>query len=232
MKKKLLILAGMVAAMPLVQAGDITGKITVTGNPPAPVVNESLKNDAFCSKLRTEPAMVRLFLTGPGATLGDVVVYLKDPPKKDNPAPAKDVVLDQVGCEYVPYVFAMQKGQKLVIRNSDPVMHNVNMSAAKANKPFNEAQMPKAPDKTKMLEPEVFIPFKCDVHPWMFAYGSVFDHPYFAVSGKDGTYKIANVPAGKYTLEVRHRKLPVVSKEITVGADGTTADVTLEYKAP
>ncbi len=54
--------------------------------------------------------------------------------------------------------------------------------------------------------PENFLKFKCDVHPWMFAYVTVADSPYFAVSAKDGTFKIANVPAGKYTVEAAHRK--------------------------
>src|SRR5438128_489687 len=151
MKKTFLILTGLAAALPLVHAGDITGKVTVTGNPPAPVAIDAIKSDPICSKLRTEPAMLRPFVTGAGGALADVVVFLKDAPKKEYPAPDKPMILDQAGCEYVPYVFAMQKGQKLFIRNSDPVMHNVNMGGAKINKPFNEAQMPKGPDKTKML---------------------------------------------------------------------------------
>ena len=55
-------------------------------------------------------------------------------------------------------------------------------------------------------KPEMFLKFKCDVHQWMFAWASVFDHPYFAVSAKDGTFKIANVPPGKYTIQAAHRK--------------------------
>jgi hypothetical protein len=53
---------------------------------------------------------------------------------------------------------------------------------------------------------ESFLRFKCDVHPWMFSYVTVLDHPYFAVSGKDGSFTIKNVPPGKYTLVAMHRK--------------------------
>jgi hypothetical protein len=60
----------------------------------------------------------------------------------------------------------------------------------------------------------------------MHAYAGVLDHPYFAVSGKDGTYKIANVPPGKYVLEVYHRKAGKQTKEITVADQNQTADVT------
>jgi len=81
-------------------------------------------------------------------------------------------------------------------------------------------------------KPEEFVKFKCDVHPWMFAWISVFDNPYFAVSGKDGTFKISNVPAGKYTLKATHRKAGTVTKEIEVKDSGTTdaGELTLEAK--
>ena len=95
--------------------------------------------------------------------------------------------------------------------------------------------MAKAPDLIFAFEkPEPFLKFKCDVHPWMFSYVSVFDHPYFAVTGKDGSYKIANVPPGKYTLEISHRKAaPIgstVTKEIEVKDQSVTADVELAVK--
>jgi hypothetical protein len=93
------------------------------------------------------------------------------------------------------------------------------------------------PAKGKDLEfkfdmPEVFVKFKCDVHPWMFAYVGVVENPYFAVTGKDGTFKIANVPPGKYQIEAVHRKSHPNGKgivqEITVGPDGGKADFTVE----
>ena len=64
----------------------------------------------------------------------------------------------------------------------------------------------------------------------MFAYGSIFDHPYFAVSAKDGTFKLANVPPGKYVIEAFHRKAGKITKEVTVGKDNQTVDFTLELK--
>ena len=82
-----------------------------------------------------------------------------------------------------------------------------------------------APDIDHVFpEAEDFLRFKCDVHAWMFSYVTVVDNPYFAVTGKDGTFKIANVPPGKYTVEAMHRKASggkPVTKEIEV-KDGTT----------
>jgi hypothetical protein len=104
--------------------------------------------------------------------------------------------------------------------------------ATSGNKESNNAQMAGSPDITITFDKaEPFLKFKCDVHPWMFAWVSVFDHPYFAVSGKDGTFKIANVPAGKYKIEAAHRKAGSVVQEIEV-KDGEAAkvDFSLEPK--
>jgi hypothetical protein len=78
-------------------------------------------------------------------------------------------------------------------------------------------------------KPEVFVQFKCEVHPWMFAYAGVCDHPYFAVTDKDGNYKISGLPAGEYTVEAVHRKAGSTTEKIKVGADDKkTQDFTLK----
>ena len=81
-------------------------------------------------------------------------------------------------------------------------------------------------------KPEVLVKFKCDVHPWMFAYVGVVDHPYFAVTDKDGNYKITGLPAGDYTVEAVHLKAGSTTAKVKVGADDKkTQDFTLEVKA-
>jgi hypothetical protein len=76
------------------------------------------------------------------------------------------------------------------------------------------------------------LKFKCDVHPWMFAWVTAVDHPYFAVTGKDGTFTIKDVPPGKYKIVALHRKgAPTgIEQDIEVTADGGKADFTVEVK--
>ncbi|MDR3377397.1 MAG: hypothetical protein P4M10_01820, partial [Verrucomicrobiae bacterium] len=140
------------------------------------------------------------------------------------------VTLDQKGVLYAPQILAVQTGQKVIVKNSDPLMHNVHLKPA-ANAEQNVPQAAGAADLTFTFDkPEPFLKFQCDVHPWMFAWVSVFDHPYFAVSGPDGKFTIKNVPPGKYTLEAAHRKLGKQSAEIEVKADGTVQNFTFEVK--
>jgi hypothetical protein len=207
---------------------DVVGKIVLKGTP---VPEKEIPLDVNCGPLwPTEKPKTRFYIVGPEGGLADVFVYLsKGAEGKGGEAPSTPAVLDQKRCEYLPHVMGLRTGQKLVIRNSDPVMHNVHAgSAVSANKEFNLAQVAGGKDLERTFDKEeVFLRFKCDVHPWMFAYAGVLSHPFFAVTDKEGNFKIANVPAGAYTLTVFHRKTHVavnnaITKEITVGDQNLT----------
>ena len=225
---------GLAAGIQVVSAGDITGTVTLKGTPPDEKKITPIMDDANCSKLHTTVPTTHFYVVGPKGELADVVVSLQGISGKSTGASAPPVTLDQKGCEYTPSIFAVQTGQKIIVRNSDPVLHNVHdvPTADSGNPEKNEAQLPNGPDLTfSFSKPEMFLKFKCDVHQWMFAWASVFDHPYFAVSGKDGTFKIANVPPGKYKIQAAHRKAGTVTQEVEV-KDGEPAkvDFTLEAK--
>lgn len=232
-KAILLTTAAVVFATQMAFSGDITGTISLKGTAPAEKPITPLKEDPTCGKMHAQTPTTRFYVTGANGALADVVVSLQGISGKSGGKAAAPSVLDQKGCEYVPQIIALQTGQKLNVKNSDPVLHNVHAvpDAASGNKESNNAQLAKSPDITLSYDkPEMFLKFKCDVHPWMFAWISVFDHPYFAVSAKDGTFKIANVPPGKYTLQAAHRKAGVVTKEIEVKDDGAKVELALDVK--
>jgi len=230
----LIIVNGLAAALQVAFASDITGTVTLKGTPPKEKDITPVMEDVNCSKLHTTVPTTHFYVVGPGGELADVVVSLQGISGKSTGASAPPFVLDQKGCEYVPSIFAVQTGQKIIVKNSDPVLHNVHTMPAEdsGNQVKNEPQLPNGPDLTfSFAKPENFLKFKCDVHLWMFAWVSIFDHPYFAVTGKDGTFKIANVPPGKYKLQAAHRKAGMVTQEVEV-KDGQPAkvDFTLEAK--
>jgi plastocyanin len=229
-----LVLAVATAASHSVFAGDITGKITLKGTPPPP----AQMKDVICGTPEKLTITSRQYDVGLADGLADVFVYLKSGTGIDGKTftpPADKPVLDQLGCEYHPFSLAVMAGQKFEVRNSDPVLHNVNCSRAKINKGSNFAQATKGQVKEMSFDKmEVPILFKCDVHPWMTAYVAVFDNPFFAVTDKDGNYTIKNVPDGKYKMVVYHRKTHGNTdgeiKEIAVEAGGAKENFTLEVK--
>lgn len=230
LNRRLFAVAALVASLQVISAGDITGKITLKGTPPP---EKNIPVDPACGKIHPTKK-TRLYVVGSGGELADTFVYVKEGLQgKTFPVNDKPALIDQVGCEYIPYVSGVMANQKILVRNSDPLLHNVHpIPTVAGNKESNIAQLPKAKDlEFSFPKEEMFLRFKCDVHPWMFSYVSIMGHPFFATSAQDGTFKIENLPAGKYTLEAWHRKAGKQTMEIEVPATGSKeANFTLDAK--
>ncbi|MBI4314272.1 MAG: hypothetical protein HY594_05605 [Candidatus Omnitrophica bacterium] len=206
----------------------LAGKVMFEGTPPAPA-RIKMDADPVCGQQHSQPVHAQDAVVNNGA-LQYVFVYVKSGLEgKTFPAPTQPVVFDQRGCIYDPHVVGVRVGQALQILNSDATLHNVNCKP-KSSTPFNLAMPTKGMKISKTFsKPELAVPVKCNVHPWMQAYIHVMDHPFFAVSGADGSFTIAGLPAGKYTLEAWHEKLGVSTQEITV-ADGESKAVSFTFR--
>jgi copper binding plastocyanin/azurin family protein len=238
----LLTAIGVAGAAQFATAADIIGTVTLSGTPPAAIPIKPLNDDPVCGKLVGGKAMTTFYVVGDNKGLADTIVMLKGVPAKAADASAAPVVLDQKNCVYTPQIVAVQTGQKLVVKNSDPAtvpMHNVRINptaAANVDASNGKISMPQMSGGADLIytfpAAENFLKFQCDVHQWMFAWVTIVDNPYFAVTDKDGKFTIKNVPAGKYKIVALHRKAAAtgVEKEIEVKDSGATADFTLEAK--
>jgi plastocyanin len=222
--------AALLAGIAVSHGADITGKVKFDGKAPRGRLIK-MDSDPYCvehhgdKKPRSEEVLVN-----ENGTLKNVLVFIRQAPagKKYDP-PTEAVVLDQEGCTYHPRVFGVQAGQPITIRNSDNTLHNVNISP-KENSAANFAQPKKGDQREhKFGKVEIVVPFKCDVHPWMGAYCGVFDHPFFSVTGDEGSFSLKGLPAGKYTVEAWHEKLGTQTMEVTVG-DADTKEIEFTFK--
>jgi plastocyanin len=211
------------------KTGKVAGKVTLEGSAPAqqPI---QMAADPNCARLHSTPVTTQFVVVGEGGGLANSFVYLKSGVQGDFPPPSDPVVLDQQGCTYHPHVMGIQVGQPLEIVNSDETLHNIH-AMPKTNKEFNIGQPVKGLKTQRTFDaPEVMVPFKCDVHKWMNSYAGVLEHPFFAVSGEDGSFEIEGVPAGSYTVEVWHEQFGTKEMNVTV-AEGATAEASFSYTA-
>ena len=224
--KRLWLAAGLVAVLGwpgvAVAASSITGTVTFTGQ--APTLRPlSMDADPVCAKKHSGPVPNEMLVLGTGNTMGNIMVWVSKglAAGKTWPIPSAPAVLDQNGCQYKPHVMGIMVGQAYRILNSDGILHNIH-TLPKINKSFNKPMPGTLKETTTNFEkPEPLFPIKCDVHPWMQAYVSVFTHPFFSVTSTNGKYTISGLDPGTYEITAWHEKLGTQTATVTVGATGT-----------
>jgi plastocyanin len=152
------------------------------------------------------------------ASNADAVVYIQQAPGTFTP-PAKPADMDQRSMQFVPHVLPVVVGTTVRFLNSDPTPHNV---FSPDGEKYNLGTWPQGQTKDHAFvkcvkAPCVYVQL-CRVHPEMEAYVVVLQNPFFATTGKDGQYKIENVPAGAYSVAVWHAKGKSQPKPVTVDA--------------
>jgi len=207
---------GAAAAPVSADAATLTGLVKFEGTarkmPPL-----QMSADPFCAQQHPTPEPDEEVVLGSAGELANVLVYVKNAPNA--PAPSSPVVLDQRGCKYYPHVSAIVVNQPLQIKNSDATLHNVH-ALPSVNSQFNEGQPVQGMVSTRKFDKPEMTPFriKCDVHGWMKSYMAVLPHSYFGVSQMNGSFTIANLPPGNYTLVAWHEKYGQQEQQVTVAA--------------
>jgi hypothetical protein len=191
------------------QFGTIKGRLVWGGDdlPQVKVLQEqgkAQKDPDVCAK--NQPILSREVAVDPKTKgVAYSFAYLSRP-KGSNSQAVKVLVanqpkveLDQANCEFVPYVLPMHQDQTLLVKSSDPTSHNVRLTPF-TNPGLNQNLAPKGQLEVKLVAERFPIKVACDIHPWMHGWIMVFDHPFYATTGKDGSFQIKGVPAGSQSL--------------------------------
>jgi plastocyanin len=193
--------------------GSISGTVKFKGTAPAPKKLDVSKDKEVCDKTpKTDESLIVS-----NGNLVNAVVTITDI-KTGKKMDVKKVTLDQKGCDYLPHVLAFPVGASVDINNDDGILHNIHAYDSKKVSLFNEAQPKFKKTITKTIDKAGPINVKCDVHGWMNGWFFAADNPYFSVTQKDGSFKLTDVPAGSYTVEVWHETLGKASQKVTVKA--------------
>ncbi|HET6757357.1 MAG TPA: carboxypeptidase regulatory-like domain-containing protein [Burkholderiales bacterium] len=229
-----LIVAGILTAMyaapvqayevaAVANGGKIEGKVTYNGAVPIKKIIPT-KDKEVCGGPRDEPQI----LVGDDKSVEDAIVYLKDVAKgKEWGKPDKNPLLDQEKCKFRPTVQVIRPGP-LDITSSDPVLHNPHGFYGKRTA-FNLGLSNKGDKVTRELEKPGMVRVECDAHGWMLAWIYVADSPYYALTKKDGSFSIADVPPGDYTVVATQAHAGDTEAKVTVKS-GETAKANIELK--
>ncbi|MGA2135071.1 MAG: carboxypeptidase regulatory-like domain-containing protein [Bryobacteraceae bacterium] len=152
---------------------------------------------------------------------GPSVVYVDAIAGKTFPAPTKSYVMDQKQLLFAPHILAVQAGTTVEFLNSDKVAHNIFWPSVSGNKKLthNMGTWPSGEKRAWKFDAPGIVPLLCNVHPEMSGFIVVAPTPYFAETDAEGNFKIADVPAGSYTVIAWHEGSKTQSKPVTVGGD-------------
>lgn len=222
----------------LTESGTIVGVVVFDGKVPDPKRLDVVTEDQAChkgpiyseelivsadKKIKWAVASIKKIKQGkpfPKGPLGPVPARMAEKGSSgDDSTPV--VGLDQNGCRFDPHVVLVAERQSMRIFNSDGILHNVH-TYAKFNKPLNKAMPETLEQMDVSFKRRERVRVKCDIHKWMGGWIVVAEHPYYAVTGDDGTFRMEKVPVGTHTIEVWHETLGKQQQQVTVKADEET----------
>ena len=200
---------------PELKWGHLKGKISVAGDIPKlePLIkagDPQVRDAAVCAAQEIpDPSFL---VDAKSRGIANAALYLKKSPNHVHPllatVAAKEMELQVKGCSYEPHVMFVRVGQKIRLKSQDAAVHNAHIFSSRSAR-FCQIINPLDPagEIHEMLSAEPTpVGVYCDIHPWMSARWLVLDHPYAAITGRDGTFEIKNLPVGVHEFSLWHER--------------------------
>ena len=196
--------SGAYRVVAVTNGGAVTGHVTLDGAVPPPPAPPVTADSADCDMQPGDPSTLHR-----GTALENVVVWLSDVRAGAALPEERRYAITQSGCQFDPRVQAIAVGGTVNVRSVDPIRHtNVLLRAGTTDtiavvRQYDAGSV--VPDEHVGKRPGL-VELRCLQHPWTRGWIAVFDTPYFAVTGSDGSFRIADVPPGKHTLMIWHER--------------------------
>lgn len=216
----------------------VTGKILFDGDPPPreEISAEQIaaSKDKCCEDHHKDsPLLSEELIVSEDKAIRNVLVSVKGFPSEWTHATLTETVtINQVKCAYVPHVVGLMTNQPVVVTSDDDTTHNVHFMAKMNRVRKGNLSIPKGGKMELTLKrPELGSAYlKCDIHGWMKCHLGVFEHPFFVVTGDDGTFELGKLPPGDYEIEAWHETLGSQQQKITL-KDGETATLDFTFSS-
>ena len=207
------------AVSAVTDGGSVGGTITLSGAIPKLPARKIGKDPQVCGTADRESQKLIANKTG---GLKNVVVIVEGVKRgKAMPAAAQSAQIGQNKCEYLPHVQVMAVNTEIALRNSDPILHNIQFFQGD-NSLFNMAQPVQGQVNKRKIDKAGNIYVESAVHGWMQGNVIVVDNPYYAVSDENGKFSITDLPPGKYQVKIWHEYVGEMTQEVTVSAKTET----------
>ena len=244
-------------AVPVSDGGTLQGVVTLIGKVPKPKGYNlvTLPDAVYCGRISTGTGwrLLQPFVIGPNGGFKNIVIYLEEI-HKGKPFDYVPPRIAAVDCTFEPYITIVRDSHDVEVVNMDPVFHdiqgyetskfgarvlfNVPLPMSKklrkaellAGKTVKNRAGKVLKQRIKMGKQRNLFVMQCGFHAYMESWGFAVKNPYYALSAKDGSYAISDIPPGTYKVQVWH---PMVQKEytVTITPNGTT-DLQVDINAP
>jgi plastocyanin len=173
------------ACAPFAAAATIEGRVALPRSRSTPVVNQRYEIVAKSGVLSTNPPVA--------------IVYLEGAFPRPATLPVAEIV--QKDLTFIPSLLAVQVGTRVVFPNQDDTFHNIFSFSPAKRFDLGRYRADERPVPGQVFDVAGLVTLRCDVHEHMRALILVLDTPHFAITAADGTFRLAGLPAGRFTLK-------------------------------